>query len=234
MKNQYFGDINDYRKYGLLRILSNSGHFRIGVCWMLTANDRWRDGQLTNYLHAPKMWRRYDPQLFDCLHKLIVSNTARTIQLAQDEQILPGARYCDELLRDSKNERPAYFKRMYEQFTDRELIFFDPDNGIEVKSKPQGVKDSSKYIYWSELSDAFNTGRSILIYQHFPRRERGNFIEQLKSEIQLHSGADKVYWFRTPQVVYFLLSQKNHIGRIQMSIKDIIAYWSFKGQILVG
>jgi hypothetical protein len=40
MKDQYFGDINDYRKYGLLRILSGmrcSGQSNISaaICWML-------------------------------------------------------------------------------------------------------------------------------------------------------------------------------------------------------
>ncbi len=36
MKHQYVGDINDYRKYALLRALSAGGANRIGVCWMLT------------------------------------------------------------------------------------------------------------------------------------------------------------------------------------------------------
>lgn len=36
MKHQYVGDINDYRKYTLLRLLSSGGTNRIGVCWMLT------------------------------------------------------------------------------------------------------------------------------------------------------------------------------------------------------
>ena len=39
MKNQYFGDINDYRKYGLLRILSTYGPIKTAVCWMLTPDD---------------------------------------------------------------------------------------------------------------------------------------------------------------------------------------------------
>jgi len=33
MKNQYFGDINDYRKYGLLRTLTG-GQIKTAVCWM--------------------------------------------------------------------------------------------------------------------------------------------------------------------------------------------------------
>ena len=47
MKNQYFGDINDYRKYGLIRILSNSGIIRTGICWMLTPDDTRTDGKFT-------------------------------------------------------------------------------------------------------------------------------------------------------------------------------------------
>lgn len=33
MKNQYFGDINDYRKYGLLRVLQSTGS-KLLVAWM--------------------------------------------------------------------------------------------------------------------------------------------------------------------------------------------------------
>jgi chromosome condensin MukBEF MukE localization factor len=36
MKNQNIADINDYRKFGLVRTLSDSGKIRIDVCWMLT------------------------------------------------------------------------------------------------------------------------------------------------------------------------------------------------------
>ena len=44
MKNQHFGDISDYRKYGLLRALQSSGDGRLLVAWMLTPDDGSRDG----------------------------------------------------------------------------------------------------------------------------------------------------------------------------------------------
>jgi hypothetical protein len=43
MKDQYFGDVNDYLKYGLLRCFAEAG-WRVGVCWMLTPDDGGRDG----------------------------------------------------------------------------------------------------------------------------------------------------------------------------------------------
>ena len=36
MKDQYFGDINDYRKYGILRALQSKGQRTLLVAWMLT------------------------------------------------------------------------------------------------------------------------------------------------------------------------------------------------------
>ncbi|HUW95833.1 MAG TPA: hypothetical protein VMW58_08590 [Anaerolineae bacterium] len=46
MKNQYFGDINDYRKYGLLRILTNLGEIKTAVCWVRTPDGEPINGHL--------------------------------------------------------------------------------------------------------------------------------------------------------------------------------------------
>ena len=67
MKDQYVGDINDYRKYALLRALSSGGANRIGVCWMLTPSDGRSDGNKLAYLQQPERHRRVDPELFEIL-----------------------------------------------------------------------------------------------------------------------------------------------------------------------
>lgn len=64
MKNQYFGDINDYRKYGLLRALRSEGDGSLLVAWMLTPEDGGRDEGLRSYLDDPDTWAKYDPELF--------------------------------------------------------------------------------------------------------------------------------------------------------------------------
>ncbi len=65
MKNQYFGDINDYRKYGLLRALIKMASCKIAVCWMLTPDDGRPDGQQIKYLQHPKKYWAFDTGLFD-------------------------------------------------------------------------------------------------------------------------------------------------------------------------
>ena len=64
MKVQYFGDVNDYRKYALLRLLAAAG-FTIGINWHLTPDDDGADGNKRDYLAKPDKWRGYDPELFD-------------------------------------------------------------------------------------------------------------------------------------------------------------------------
>ena len=51
MKNQYFGDLADYRKYGLLRTLAGAG-LSAGVCWMLTPDDDSGHGNNAGYLRS--------------------------------------------------------------------------------------------------------------------------------------------------------------------------------------
>jgi hypothetical protein len=68
MKEQYVGDVNDYRKYALLRHLTKVGGIRVGVCWMLTSPDA---GNLTHYVKEAERWRRYDAELFDHLQAVI-------------------------------------------------------------------------------------------------------------------------------------------------------------------
>jgi hypothetical protein len=53
VKVQYFGDVNDYRKFALLRLLSEVGGFKIGVCWMLTEADGSGHGAKRGYLEQP-------------------------------------------------------------------------------------------------------------------------------------------------------------------------------------
>ena len=65
MKDQYFGDENDYHKYGLLRSIIRVGDFRTLAVWMLTPDDGSPDGRFIRYLEDPVKWSQFDPNLFD-------------------------------------------------------------------------------------------------------------------------------------------------------------------------
>ena len=65
MKEQHVGDLNDYRKYALIRRLAKS-NLRVGVCWMLTPPDNRPDRRKMGYLDQPTM-AAFDFELFQLL-----------------------------------------------------------------------------------------------------------------------------------------------------------------------
>jgi hypothetical protein len=175
MKEQYVGDINDYRKYALLRHFAIEGGLRVGVCWMLTPPDT---GNLRNYLLEPKRWRDYDQDLFDQLTRILRRELPSRLRAIESAGIIPHAEFFNAILTD-RTDRGEYFAAALSQFQQTDLIFFDPDNGIAPNQVPKTPRGSSKFIYLSEITAAYADGHSVLIYQHFPRVPRDQFIGKL-------------------------------------------------------
>ncbi len=74
MKDQYFGDINDYKKFGLLRSIMSASNINILISWMLTEDDGSTDGKFIKYLTEPEKWSQYDYQLYLEIAKLLKEN----------------------------------------------------------------------------------------------------------------------------------------------------------------
>jgi hypothetical protein len=111
-----------------------------------------------------------------------------------------------------------------------DLVFFDPDNGIEVKLRV-GRKGSSKYLYWDEIGRFWKAGHSLLIYQHFPRLPRGLFIEAKGGELIHKTGALEVISFRTSHVVFFLLPQEERGVFFRARSEEVAGDWGRQIQV---
>jgi len=234
VKNQYYGDVNDYRKYGLLRCLARDPGFIVGVCWMLTSDDRRTDGRLISYAVDPKRWRSYDPPLFDSLSAVLASGRKRDVSLASKAGLIPGALFFEQLLPNNRASREAYFSEMLRVLAPASLIFFDPDNGLEVRSKRPGTRGSCKYLYWSELEGAYSDGHSVLVYQHFPREGRSGFTRRIVDSLQQRLAGAETYALRTSHVVYFLAVHPKHAPSIQAGLRMISREWPGQIELVPG
>jgi hypothetical protein len=225
VKHQYFGDINDYRKYGLLRALHGSGDLKILVTWMLTSDDGGRDGRRRSYLGEPDRWRKHDPLLFDGLAGLVRSARRLDVSLIEQSGLLHSATYHRELVPDLRSMRDSWRNRLLVAAAGVDLVFFDPDNGVEIASRPVGRKGSSKYVSWNEIEGIWAAGSSVLVYQHFPRRSRNDFIIQGRSLLRERTGACLVQAYRTPHVLFLLAAQKRHADRFREVARRVRANW---------
>lgn len=226
MKNQYFGDINDYLKYGLLRVLTYQHGLTLAVCWMLTPDSPGRDGRNTRYLGDARKWRAYDPSLFDALHFRVRVKKYRSVLAAAVPGILPYAELFEALVPDGREQRHAFFAAFRRMSRFRDLVFFDPDNGMEVASRPPGRKDSNKHLLWTELETTFGDRHCVLVYQHFRRVPRERFIEEMACKMLERTGAPEAFVFRTPHVGFFLLVQEPHRAIVRRKVEVISRTWA--------
>jgi hypothetical protein len=231
MKNPYFGDINDFRKYGLLRTLQRVSRLSVGVCWFLTRDDGGTDGGLRKYLNEPQRWRRYDPELYDKLQRLLKGGTWRSVSHAREWGLIPDAAYFEALLADNLASRALYFQGALRTLGHCDLVFVDPDNGIEVPGTRLGALGSSKYVYWSELKAIYANGQSILVYQHFPRVVRERFVPFLADRLSEELQASSVFAFSTAHAVFFLVQQPKHTHSFAGAATEVHQQWH--GQIEV-
>jgi|ERR1700730_8767571 len=223
MKNQYFGDINDYLKYGLLRCLADAG-LRMGVCWMMTPDDARSDGRKISYLSKPEQWRGFDPSLFDSL-AVAIRKDSRRIQHFQKSELLPNASFCNAFVPDDQPSRKSWLTTSLRKLGDVDILFFDPDNGIEIKSVPGGRKGSSKYLYWDEIRLAWSRGFSLLIFQHFARENRDIHVSRLTSQLQEYASGAIVVPLITSNVVYLLVHQRRHAAEVATALEMMDERW---------
>lgn len=130
---------------------------------------------------------------------------------------------------DACREREAWRDGLLRAAKEADLVFLDPDNGIEVPSKPVGRKGSSKYVTWDEIEGLWNAGSSLLIYQHFPHEPHDTFVQRTAEDLRSRTGADFVEAFRTPHVLFLLAAQDCHVQKFVNNISLLAERWN--GQI---
>ncbi len=195
MQNQYFGDIGDFVKYGLLRricgLTSKKGSKRklsLGVVWYLMPDEGNNDGKRVSYLEKREEYRQCDPDLYDFLKKIVHSGRfKRKVSHIQKSGLFPPRSvYHDEILPygdDAKmlkeqrlEHRKKWLDRAKETVCKSDVIFCDPDNGFEVKTigkqNDGKKKNGGKYVFWDEAKQLYDSKKqTVVFYQHRPQKK---------------------------------------------------------------
>jgi hypothetical protein len=120
----------------------------------------------------------------------------------------------------------AYMNTMLDRFQGLDLVFFDPDNGLEVESCQLGRKRSSKYLALKEATATFATGASLLIFQHFCMVRRGPYqrehVRRLSASI---GGAKDIIPIWTAYVLFLLVLHPGHVPAAQRALDGVWKGW---------
>lgn len=191
---------------------------------MLTPDDGGSDGKFVEYLTQPSKWEKYDPLLYSELIRL--ADKGRKVSLIEESNILNECAFFSDIVPDSSANRKEWFSKLLTASTHTDLVFLDPDNGIEIKSKPYGRKDSSKFLYWHEIKELWKSGKSLLIYQHFIREKRETYIQRILQAVQQETTNSTIHAFATPRVLFILALQPQHQIHQDAIIKAVTNSWS--------
>ena len=230
MQDRYTGDIGDFGKLGLLRVLQ-SRSLTIGVNWYLTPDeDHNEDGKYTKYLDD-EMYRKCDESLWLEL-KQIVEADQRKVSALQNDRILQAVFY-DEILdfagkkkAERISSREEWHKQAIDQLSELDVVFVDPDNGLVVPSA-EGRPKENKYIKPDELIAYYRKGSTVIYYQHKARRQDKFYIDQHKKLIK-SPGLEGSFGLglkfkRTSQRYYFFILQPRHREVIEKAVNEMVS-----------
>ncbi len=211
MKVQYFGDKHDFFKYRLLLRLGGTG-LPIGHFWMLTPPDSGGDGNHDIPDRDTLNLQPDEVRLFEFLRAHRV-NRDHGFREFQSSGLLPDVKFFDEELPTCGGaERETLIGRCLSYFSDRDVIFFDPDNGLEVTTVPYHQSGSEKYVFLTELRLFFDHGKSLIIYQHRPQRQ--NFEQVIDSKMAIlekYFPKKNIFFaYHTKDVFSIFITQPHH------------------------
>jgi len=237
MQNCYACDVGDFGKYGLLKYLCISGEvnekseLNLGVVWYLVPDENQNnDGKHTDYLKSNsenEKFRKCDPKLYDELAEIF--HKERNISQISGKNILPpSTSFYDKPLtfaeipsngpkaRDMRlKKRKEWAQEAFKKTEMCNVIFFDPDNGLEIKSIKSHNKSGPKYAFFDELSPYLQRNQSLVIYQHIGRnvpaeKQIDDRFKELRKHLNSSSSAFALHYHRGTSRVFFIVPAKNH------------------------
>jgi hypothetical protein len=246
MQDRYVGDAGDYAKYSLLMALAGTTNdLRVGVVWYLFPNEiHNEDGCHVTYLERTDIASRA-PSTHAALAALVASGK-RSVAAIEQGSILPvGTTFFNApvLIDGPPTERAAYrnawFQAALRAMAASDLVFLDPDNGIETPALDKRSKKAGKYVFWSEIETAWAMGKSLVIYSHLNRSAPASVqTERLRQLIEARvpdAGAIMPILFRRGSCRHmWILAQPRHQQRLEDRVLSFLSCgWSKDSEVQV-
>ena len=226
MKNQYAGDVGDYTKLGILRGLENAG-FSIGLNWYLTPDEpehskTFTDGKHTKFLEFD--CDTPDIDLYCALQKIGLSNN-RTVARLERAKLFENTLFWNKILEGKSRDK--WHLEALKKLGKRDVIFLDPDNGLEVKSTNPYSKNGNKYTTYKEAADYYVQGATVIIYNHRDRKPENEYLKRFSRFIDMEETKNaKMFYLRASRYSvrdYLFLVQERHFSGLEKAIDNFLA-----------
>jgi len=223
LQERYLGDSHDFLKYAFLRHLHKAGGWRIGLNWYLTHHaevDRpdSNDGEKRHHLKGGK-WQALDAELLERLRPYDIRANRRIADFERSAILPAGTRYFSELLR--ADSRPEWHARALQSLTACDLVFLDPDNGLQVKSMT--ARTAPKYALYGEALDYVRAGKIVVTIQFARQCDPIAKARRLRAELCAMAACDALPVVRgrvAPNTLYLALAPKKQTAALGKALTN--------------
>jgi len=192
MQNKYVGDIGDYSKFVLIKHIFDG---KCGLIWYLYPNENNSDGIHIEY----DRYNLKDKEVTKLMKQVSEDKKVHERNIKELEKVLSkdfNITFFNECIEEENcqffkdykkrlSHRKEWFDRALDKIHKCDVVFVDPDNGIQIKSCPtKGRKKSGKFIYFDEINSILNQNKTLVIYQHLIRKKTDEFVKELKDRLR--------------------------------------------------
>lgn len=241
MQDRYAGDVGDFGKFSLLRSLCDATNNKLGVVWYRFPDESHnKDGRHIDYISNSE-YRICDKELIQRLSRVVTGE--RSIAHLEKLNILPDntvyysntLNFHETYTTQTKvhkaarcNGRQQWLNDAVKAVSQCNIVFVDPDNGIEIPSISNiHQMKSGKYAYISELQALFRNKDACIIYQHLNMNETHEAqvhhkAKQLKNLIPgVHAVFAIRFWPYSPRA-FFICTSENYTSTAKIKINNYI------------
>ena len=165
MQERYLGDSHDFLKYALLRHLNGELGLRLGINWYLTRPELVdrpgnNDGGMRQHLKG-STWKATDPELLEAIGRFDDPASRSLANVAAWGMLPADTTYFAEEV--ATTNRAAWHSRALDALGGTDLVFLDPDNGLEVAS--MSARTKPKYALFDEAKAYLDAGKAVVSIQ---------------------------------------------------------------------
>lgn len=227
MQDLYVGDIGDFGKYGLLRKVCGSD-LTLAINWYKVSPktlNKQNDGRYIDYLSQPKQYRYYDTVLFDTLQTIVLKESQRTICEIEKSGLLDAIFFSDNI----SINRSLWHQNALKKTEKADVVFLDPDNGLETKKMHNADNAAEKHVKWNELKVYYDRGQSVILYQHRPQMMKKEVcIKNVLEFSNTYLMSDNTYILEFPKYTnrfYFFFVHSKHNSCIKQIYDLMLKDW---------
>ncbi|MCH8088242.1 MAG: hypothetical protein IIC81_10420, partial [Chloroflexi bacterium] len=111
--------------------------------------------------------------------------------------------------------RDRWVKGALDATVDCNLIFLDPDTGMETPSLKPHLGHAIKYAFFDELSQFFDRGQSLVVYQHINHTEKAEKqiqrrLQEIKERLNPRAEPFALRFQRFSARAFFIIPSERH------------------------